>query len=70
MKLANKLNISSSEIIAFGDGNNDIEMIKNVGHGVAMDNANSELKKVADAITDSVENSGVYKYLLKINLLK
>lgn len=69
LELAQQLKIKNSEIIAFGDGNNDYEMIKNVGHGVAVGNAEPSLKKVAKATTDSVDNDGVYKYLKKIELL-
>ena len=43
--LANYLNINNDEIIAFGDGLNDIDMLKNCGTGVALSNALPMLKK-------------------------
>ncbi len=45
--------ISLSEIIAFGDGRNDLEMIKGVGIGVAMSNAHSEVQAASDLIIGS-----------------
>lgn len=62
--VSNYINIDNSEIIAFGDGLNDIDMIKNVGMGVAMKNALKEIKDVAKDITKSDNtNEGVIKYL-------
>ena len=52
--------ISRSEIIAIGDDNNDIQMIKNVGLGIAMKNASEHVKSTADIITEKDNNeSGV-----------
>ncbi len=39
--------LDKSEAIAFGDGNNDIEMLEAVGWGLAMANASDELKAIA-----------------------
>lgn len=50
-KLANTLNIQNEDIIAFGDGLNDIEMLEKCGVGVAMQNALDEVKKASDYIT-------------------
>ena len=61
--------IKLEETIAFGDGENDISMIKHVGIGVAMGNANKEVKEIADYVTDDVDNDGVYKALKHFNLL-
>lgn len=64
--LANYLNISNNEIITFGDGLNDIEMLKKCGHGVALKNALPEVKKVANDITKyDNNNNGIAKYLKK-----
>lgn len=63
-RLANYLNISSEDIIAFGDGLNDVEMIEKCGHGVALSNALPEAKEVADATTtDNHNHDGVIHYL-------
>ncbi len=47
------------EVIAIGDGLNDIELLKAAGTAVAMGNAFTEVKEVADYITLDVEDSGV-----------
>ena len=45
---------------AFGDSNNDISMFKAAGHGIAMGNACDELKEIAEYVTDSVNDDGIY----------
>ena len=54
--------LDKSEALAFGDGNNDIEMLQAVGTGVAMGNASDDLKAVADAICKDVSEDGIYWY--------
>ena len=49
------------EIMAFGDAQNDIQMIEQVGIGVAMGNAMEEVKKVSDYIADTNLNNGIGK---------
>jgi Cof subfamily protein (haloacid dehalogenase superfamily) len=58
--------ISLNDTIAFGDDNNDFELIKTVGTGVAMGNATEMLKKVATNITFSNDNDGVGIFLKKL----
>jgi len=48
-----------AEVIAIGDGLNDISMLEAVGASVAMGNAFDEVKKVANYITETVDNHGV-----------
>ena len=60
-KLAQKLNIQPSEIVAIGDAANDIEMLEYAGLAIAMGNASEEVKAIADIVTDSNENNGVIK---------
>lgn len=48
-----------NEILAAGDGANDISMIKAAGIGVAMGNASDEVKKYADYITADVDENGL-----------
>ncbi|HCC03901.1 MAG TPA: Cof-type HAD-IIB family hydrolase [Clostridiales bacterium] len=67
--LVDKMGIKKENIIAFGDDVNDLEMIKNAGTGVAMENAEEQLKEIADYITDTNENDGVAKFL-KDKILK
>lgn len=49
--------------MAFGDGGNDMQMLQHAGIGVAMGNAEDEVKEVADYVTESVDDDGVYKAL-------
>ena len=59
------LDITADEVIAFGDGHNDISIIKYAGTGVAMENAVADLKEAADEITLSNEQDGIAESLLK-----
>lgn len=59
--LCELLNIDKEEIIAFGDNYNDISMLEYVGMGVAMGNAEEDVKKIASYITESNTESGVAK---------
>ena len=63
------LHADLKEVYAFGDGNNDLEMISMVGHGIAMGNAVDALKEIAYDITDTVKNDGIYKALVKHGLV-
>lgn len=63
-KLANHLNINNDEIIAFGDGLNDIDMLKNCGIGVALSNALPKVKESANLVTTYDHNhDGVIEFL-------
>mgnify|MGYP004619998917 CR=1 FL=1 len=65
-KLANILNINNKDIIAFGDGLNDLDMLKNCGVGVALKNALPEVKEAADYVTQyDYDNDGVIEFLKK-----
>lgn len=55
--------------IAFGDGGNDIPMLRQAGIGVAMGNASNEVKRSADYLTDSIDNEGVFSALLSFKLI-
>ena len=63
--LGKLLNIDLKDMIAFGDDENDYEILKHCGKGIAMSNAISMIKNIADDITDSNDNDGVVKYLEK-----
>lgn len=60
--------ITKDVVLTIGDHNNDIELIKAGGIGVAMGNATDELKSVADFVTDTVENNGFVKAMEKFVL--
>jgi len=58
-KLGEYYGIKREEMIAIGDGFNDLSMIEYAGLGVAMENAPSEIKEAADFVTLSNEDDGV-----------
>lgn len=64
-RLAKSLGIKQEEVMAFGDGYNDLSMIEYAGMGVAMDNAVSGVKERADVITLSNDEDGIAHILKK-----
>ena len=56
--VAQELGIDRSEVLAIGDGRNDIEMLQWAGRGVAMGQAVDDVKAVADDVTASVDEDG------------
>ena len=59
LRLLDKLNLTPADMIAFGDGYNDLSMLKLAGMGVAMANAAPEVRDGADYVTLSNEEDGV-----------
>ena len=57
--LSKRLEFDLKEAIAFGDNDNDVEMIKEVGFGVAVENATESVLRVADYVTRSNNEDGV-----------
>ena len=55
--------IGIENTMAFGDGGNDISMLKHVNIGVAMGNANPEVKEIANYTTDEVDENGIWNAL-------
>ena len=68
-ELARLLNISLSDIAAFGDDKNDMEMLQICGTGVAVANAIPDVKNIADNVTLSNDENGVAEWLVKNVLL-
>ncbi len=58
--------ISESEIIAFGDNYNDVDMLKHAGMGVGMGNAPADVQAAADMVTSSNDQEGIYEALKKL----
>lgn len=54
-----RFGVAPADVLAVGDGNNDVEMLQWAGRGVAMGQSPEELKTVANAITASVEEDGL-----------
>ena len=61
--------LTMDNVMAFGDGLNDVEMLSTVGVGVAMGNAHEQLKALATHVTDHIEQDGIYNFLKKAGLL-
>ena len=61
--------LTMQEAMAFGDGGNDLPLVRDVAVGVAMGNACDELKAVADYITLSVDEDGVSRALEYFDLI-
>ena len=62
-RLGDILGIRTDEILAFGDGLNDIRMLQTAGIGVAMENAPQEVKEAADDMAFSNDRDGVAEYI-------
>ncbi len=65
-KVLDHYGVGAEDAFGFGDGINDLEMIRLVGHGVAMGNACDELKAAADVICGSVAEDGLARFLASI----
>ena len=61
--------IKKEETMAFGDGENDIDMLEYCQIGIAMGNAHEGLKKVANYITEDIDNNGVELALKHFGLI-
>lgn len=61
--------VELEETMAFGDGGNDISMLKHVKVGVAMGNANPEVKEISDYVTDDVDDDGIWNALKKFEVI-
>lgn len=68
LRLGEMLGIKREEIMACGDGMNDLEMMKAVGFSVAMENGVDAVKEVADYVTQSNDEDGVAKAIEKFVL--
>jgi Cof subfamily protein (haloacid dehalogenase superfamily) len=53
-----RLGVDRQDVLALGDGRNDIEMLRWAGRGVAIGDAPEEVKRVADAVTDNFAEGG------------
>lgn len=62
-RVAAEFGLDISEVMAFGDSDNDIEMLSGVGLGVAMGNAEADVKQIADYTTASNNDDGISKAL-------
>lgn len=67
--IANKLGIDLGQTFTIGDNHNDSSMLDVAGFGVAMGHAKDDVKRVADAVTETNENQGassaIQKYVIR-----
>ena len=61
--VAGELGVDQADVLAIGDGRNDIEMLRWAGRGVAMGQAPLEVQEAADDVTETVANDGVAREL-------
>jgi len=61
--VVDQLGLEPSDVLAIGDGRNDIEMLTWAGRGVAMGHAPDEVKEIADHVTSSVDEDGAAEEL-------
>jgi Cof subfamily protein (haloacid dehalogenase superfamily) len=64
-QLAQHLGLDMSQVLAFGDGSNDITMLQAAGVGVCMANGLDSVKAIADYVTDSCDEDGVAKAIYR-----
>lgn len=62
-RMGELLGVRREEIMAFGDGANDLYMMREVGIGVAMENGTKEIKEAADYIAASNDQEGVARFI-------
>lgn len=67
--MTEKMGIPLSDVVAFGDALNDLEMLTTVGHGVAMGNGLDEVKKNARYITKPIDEDGILHGLQMLGML-
>ncbi|PLS16515.1 Cof-type HAD-IIB family hydrolase [Bacillus sp. M6-12] len=68
--LMERVGFKLEDVYAFGDGLNDIEMLKAVGYGIAMGNAGEEVKEHAYYVTKDVGEDGILHGLKEMKLIK
>lgn len=68
-KMIDRLGFDLKDVYAFGDGLNDLEMLKAVGTGVAMGNGVPEAKALANFVTTDVSEDGIWNGLKEVKLI-
>lgn len=69
LKVAKEYGYTQNQTCSFGDGNNDIQMIKYAGLGICMGNGSDDLKKAADYVTDDISSEGLYNALIHFGFI-
>lgn len=69
-EMARKFGIAMQDTVAFGDGENDMQMLRAAGLGIAMGNAEPAVFAAADFVTESDENDGIYRALVHFGFIR
>lgn len=64
-----KTGIEKDEIMAFGDAENDIDMLEYAGIGIAMGNGGEDVKAAADFVTRDIDDDGIAYALQHFGLI-
>ena len=64
--LCERWGIEPGRVLAFGDGDNDIDMLRFAGHGVAVGGMTGEVREAADEVVPDVDEDGVARYVEKL----
>lgn len=68
-KLIEYYHLNKDEVLAIGDGQNDLEMISNCSNSVAMGNSIQEIKDAADYTTSDIDDNGLYNAFKHYNII-
>lgn len=68
-KVLQHYHIHQNETMAFGDGQNDIDMFQFVELAIAMGNASDEVKQYADDVTDDIDEDGIMNALIQYKII-
>jgi Cof subfamily protein (haloacid dehalogenase superfamily) len=63
--VVDELDLEPADVLAIGDGRNDIELLQWAGRGVAMGHAPTEVHEAADAVTDTVDEDGAAAEIMR-----
>lgn len=69
-KVLEHFELDAAQAMAFGDSQNDLEMLRAVGVGVAMGNASPRAKEAADQVCGAVSEDGIYHYCVAQGLIE
>lgn len=64
--LCERWGIGREGVLAFGDAENDIDMLRFAGHGVAVGGMNAAVREAADAVAAPIEEDGVARYIERL----
>jgi Cof subfamily protein (haloacid dehalogenase superfamily) len=67
--LAERCGVPMRDTVAFGDGNNDVLMLKAAGTGIAVGNGCDTIKQAADIVAEPIDDGGIFKALRQLELI-